>query len=60
METYKAHQESYCLTPTIDQELITVLTRIFAVRALARQQEEEILTGVLIQQRAVVQAKVNN
>lgn len=37
-----------------------VLTRIFVVRAVAGQQEEVILTGVLIQQRAVVEAQVNN
>ena len=61
METDKAHQErTTALQPNTDQELITVLTWIFAVRAVARQQQEEILTGVLIQQCAVVQAKVNN
>lgn len=42
------------------QELIMVLTRIFVVRAVAGQQGEVILTGVLIQQRAVVEAQVNN
>lgn len=46
--------------PVIDQELIVILTQLFAVRAVAGQQEEVILTGVLVQQGAVVQAKVNN
>lgn len=52
--------ESYCLTHIINEELVAVLTEIFAVWALARQQKEEVPTGVLIQQWTVVQAKVNN
>jgi len=45
---------------TVQQELIILLTQFFVVRALAGQYKEEILTGILIQQGAVVQAKVNN
>lgn len=56
----KAQQGSSRPSPDMDQELIIVLTQLFAVRAVAGQQEEVILTGVRVQQRAVVQAKVNN
>lgn len=52
-----AHKVSYSFT---HMQVITLLTQLFVFGVLAGQHNKEILTGVLIQQGAVVQADVNN